>query len=959
MIDPDLSCKREDRREAVRAADLFGLDYIEVSDNQLTLTVFFLGKAPQKIDKRNVKISGGRRIVDIRVTAIHVTRQKDPALDDSMDVFVAQAGDFSTYTLSVVDLDERGRPTGEPMQGFDPRFSEVGFTFKGSCPTGLDCKTKQVCPPPVRPSPEIDYLAKDYESFRQSILDRMALTVPAWQETHVPDIGIALVELLAYVGDYLSYYQDAVATEAYLFTARQRISVRRHARLVDYAMHEGCNSRAWEALWTDTYQPFDATKLFFITAFPGAPGNRTLTPTDLESVPPSSYMAFQPLLPASGTFAIYPAHSEMHLYAWGDSQCCKAAGATSATLIDAWAEVTSTTPPMRPNEPPGATDGPAGTARVLHLCVGDVLIFEERLGPKTGNPADADPTHRQAVRLTKVLRAVDALGNQPVVEIWWASEDALTFPLCISSRNPASDCTPMDNVSVALGNVMLVDNGGNANETIGTVPTRDSSANCPTPCHPATVQITAGKFCPALTQRPLTFSQPISPSSCSAAEVTVQDLRLAMPCVALASIPPAPDCAPQSGPPVPCTIPPLFTFDDLRDPTAIAKQLKSPVNVNLQYLYSLLSPGTQQLLAGYDGTSALPDPLRIALIADFTALLQSWYPVRDLLESGPNDFSFVAEMDDDSYAHLRFGDGQLGRQPDAGMEFQASYRIGNGESGNVGAETITYLVYPEKLSGVTIKPHNPLPATGGADPEPVADVKYFAPSAFRNVLERAITGDDYAAIASDNARRLEERPAPPGGGCEPPFVKLQGAKGVLRWTGSWYEALVAVDPVGTETAGAILLQEIDAYLEPYRRMGQDLTIDGAQYVPLDLALSVCVLPDYLRGQVEAALLEVFGNGVLPDGSRGFFHPDNLTFGEGIYVSQIVAAAQAVTGVASVSVKRLRRYRVSARPASAGSMGPAVPTSGVLTLGPFEIAQLDNDPSFPENGRLQLSLRGGR
>ena len=61
----------------------------------------------------------------------------------------------------------------------------------------------------------------------------------------MPDIGVALVEVLAYVGDYLSYYQDAVATEAYLDTARQRISVRRHARLVDYRMHEGCNARAW------------------------------------------------------------------------------------------------------------------------------------------------------------------------------------------------------------------------------------------------------------------------------------------------------------------------------------------------------------------------------------------------------------------------------------------------------------------------------------------------------------------------------------------------------------------------------------------------------------------------------------------------------------------------------------------------------------------------------------------
>jgi hypothetical protein len=135
-------------------------------------------------------------------------------------------------------------------------------------------------------------------------------------------------------------------------------------------------------------------------------------------------------------------------------------------------------------------------------------------------------------------------------------------------------------------------------------------------------------------------------------------------------------------------------------------------------------------------------------------------------------------------------------------------------------------------------------------------------------------------------------------------------------------------------------------------MGHDLTVAGANYVPLDLALSVCVLPDYLRAHVEEALLEVFGNGVQPNGEAGFFNPNNLTFGEGIYLSQIVAAAQAVTGVASVAVARLSRYQVDIADSP-------VPPLGVLPMGPFEIAQLDNDPSYPEHGRLELNLRGGR
>src|SRR4029077_15545434 len=93
-----------------------------------------------------------------------------------------------------------------------------------------------------------------------------------WRERHVPDLGIALVELLAYTGDYLSYYQDAVATEAYLETARQRISVRRHVRLVDYAMHEGCDSRAWLFGETDSYVSLDPQEIYFITGHNDALG---------------------------------------------------------------------------------------------------------------------------------------------------------------------------------------------------------------------------------------------------------------------------------------------------------------------------------------------------------------------------------------------------------------------------------------------------------------------------------------------------------------------------------------------------------------------------------------------------------------------------------------------------------------------------------------------------------------
>src|SRR6185295_16806663 len=242
---PALTCRDERRRYKVRAAKAWnGLDYLEVGDDQRELTVFFLDKAPESLEnlrQENISIRpcgpGGR---EVQVVGWHICRLEDDERDDCLHITVDRPGGFSSYELCLVEVDEHGRPTGKPLAGLDPRYACLEFRFKVGCPSDLDCKAERSCPPEPRVEPEINYLAKDYAGFRQLILDRLALTLPEWKERHVPDLGIALVEVLAYVGDHLSYYQDAVATEAYLDTARRRISVRRHARLVDYPMHEGC-----------------------------------------------------------------------------------------------------------------------------------------------------------------------------------------------------------------------------------------------------------------------------------------------------------------------------------------------------------------------------------------------------------------------------------------------------------------------------------------------------------------------------------------------------------------------------------------------------------------------------------------------------------------------------------------------------------------------------------------------
>jgi predicted phage baseplate assembly protein len=224
---------------------------------------------------------------------------------------------------------------------------------------------------------------------------------------------------------------------------------------------------------------------------------------------------------------------------------------------------------------------------------------------------------------------------------------------------------------------------------------------------------------------------------------------------------------------------------------------------------------------------------------------------------------------------------------------------------------------------------NPLPATGGTAPEPIERVRLNAPQAFRT-QERAVTDADYVA-ASQRHR------------------EVQRAAATRRWTGSWHTWFVSTDRTGGVPVNAEFEERMREFLDRFRLAGYDLEIDGPRFVPLDIALTVCVAPGYIRGDVRRVLLEMFGATDLPDGRRGFFHPDGLTFGQPIFLSQIVAAAMRTPGVAWVQPTRFQRWREDPH----GELD-----DGRIIFGRLEIPRLDNDPNLPENGKIELTMTGG-
>ena len=824
-------CCDQRRRNDLVGSAFNGIDYLEVLDHEIEqsdpahrqrkfIVHFINDLAPGALDKPNILIEGGERTPGIFATNVAVDGQDAKLLR----VDVNQYGDFSVYTLRLV---QNGQNLVPPAI-IDPMFAAVDFSFKVDCPSDFDCQPRCDCPAAPPDEPEINYLAKDYGSFRRLMLDRMAALMPQWRERNPADLGVTLVELLAYVGDHLSYQQDAVATETYLGTARRRVSVRRHAKLVDYHMHDGCNARAWvqvrlKEAATATITPGDTQ---FFTRIPGQP---TVLPDDPQ-LRAQAQAIFEPM----ETVSLFADHNDFELYTWSDQRCCLPKGATHATLKG-----------FHPDLKPG-----------------HVVVFEEVLNPNTGQSEDADPRHRWAVRLTAVqaddennqpLR--DLLTHQQITQIAWAEADALEYPFCVSAQTDKSHGAKfIDNVTMVRGNIVLADHGATiVGEELGSVgpalPVPPSSTGCER-CAPPDHAPIAPRFQPIIAKRPLTFAAPHDEQS-PARAAFIWSERAASPAITLTGL--------------------------------------------------------------YKGDS-IP-----------------WQPRLDLLQSSGTDSHFVVEMESDGQAQLRFGDDTLGRRPKSDTVFTADYRVGNGVAGNIGAEALVHLSTANvPLAAATSEVRNPLPARGGAEPESMEQVRAYAPAAYRT-QKRAVTEADYAAVAGRH----------PG---------VQRAMATFRWTGSWHTVFITVDRQDGKPVDAIFEASVRKFVEPFRMAGHDVEVDGPLPVSLEIDMHVCADPAYFRADVKRELLELFSTREFANNRRGLFHPDNFTFGQTVYLSPLIAAAQAVQGVTSVQISKFQRQ---------GKPDNKPLAQGKLELGRLEIARCDNDRNFPEHGVFNLNVGGGK
>ncbi|MGB7202808.1 MAG: baseplate J/gp47 family protein [Pyrinomonadaceae bacterium] len=442
--------------EALIELHFFNRNYFTAIVNEYT--------ADQSKAKNIFPISGGSRLragsalgqvqVDSSPVPPGLPSIKKHASEPILFLTVKPIGDYSTYTLGVSQ-------SQVPGSLFDPLFAEISFKFRPGC-FNTNCAPEWETSLEPLAEPVIDYTAKDYNSFRQTMIAAMMHRVPEWQPTSEADLDMVLAELFSVAADELSDYQDRVMNEAYLASARKRVSLARHSRLMDYHIHQGNQAATWLALELGndsgikkSFQLKEGLKVWA--------GESTETAPKKETENSIVYISRR-----AQTQTIHQYLNNIGLYTWSDTITTLKARATRADLklynrlyLDG-------------SLPIDAINAELEVDKIRDLIrQGNVkyLLIEEHLNPETGLFAGRDPSKRQLLRLlsgnegaeTRFDPIANAGAGQWFLRVRWEKEDALERDYCFRVECPIDNAGTaigaVDNVSLFHGNLIEVFHG--------------------------------------------------------------------------------------------------------------------------------------------------------------------------------------------------------------------------------------------------------------------------------------------------------------------------------------------------------------------------------------------------------------------------------------------------------------------------------------------------------------------
>jgi hypothetical protein len=228
-----------------------------------------------------------------------------------------------------------------------------------------------------------------------------------------------------------------------LGTARRRVSLARHARLVDYHVHQGNQASTWLALTLEPGAP--PIDLAPDDRDPDDPCARGVVPElVVGTAPPADAEAVVFTSRIAELQVLHPHLDGIGLYTWDETRPTLAAGSTSADL-----QLTS--------------NSHAAALEVRNLIAAGLvprLLVEETLNPATGREAGRDPTNRHLLTMVSddPARAPEALQD-PVGGAWFVRvhwREPLPRPLCFTVFCPDGIVTSISRFS---GNLVRVYHG--------------------------------------------------------------------------------------------------------------------------------------------------------------------------------------------------------------------------------------------------------------------------------------------------------------------------------------------------------------------------------------------------------------------------------------------------------------------------------------------------------------------
>ena len=451
ILDAELLAERASRLEST-GHNGFTLAYVTLDASEpplfATLDVKFVNaQALATVPPRQAfVVEGGvrRNRQNVQVTAVAAI----PGQANSLRLTLEPIGDYSTYTLTST-FNGVAAPGDALPRAMDPIFNRLHFKFRPGC-FNLACAPAGASAPPEDLAPAIDYLARDYESFRHVLMTAMAARVKGWAPTSEADLDQVLIDLVAARGDEIADSHDRVMAERGMGTARKRVSLARHARLVDYHLHQGQQAVTTLVVEALTGPP---TELPAATA---PTWTVSTGPTDSEGA-----VAF-------ATFAdrrqwrrlAFPDLNRLRLYSWSGAVVALLAGSTSADLVIADTGAATQARALRIRDLLlGVAVEQAGAAADLDASV-NALLLAEMLNPETGTSNGHRLQRRQRLTLLNGPARAQALQD-PVTGDWfcrvgWRAVDALAQPYCFSV---SCGGVAKDDVSLFFGNLAEIAHG--------------------------------------------------------------------------------------------------------------------------------------------------------------------------------------------------------------------------------------------------------------------------------------------------------------------------------------------------------------------------------------------------------------------------------------------------------------------------------------------------------------------